>query len=88
MVKRPGRGVALTAHPLSSTEVKARAELYLFSLLGLRGLFYGELYLYLCDAKEQGAFYLYEFIYFACVLFGETAIGICIPCKSMSFVFR
>jgi hypothetical protein len=80
-----GRGV--DHPPLSSAEVKARAELYLYSPLGLRGLFYGEFYLYLCDAKEKGTFYLYVFIYFACVLFGETVIGICIPCKNMSFVF-
>jgi len=77
MVKRPGRGVAHP--PLSSVEVEAKVELYLYSPLGLRGLFYGELYLYLYDATEQGAFYLQVFIYFACVLFGETVIGICIP---------
>jgi len=86
MVKRTGRGVDHS--PLSSVEVKARVELYLYTPLGLHGLFYGELYLYLYDAKEQGAFYFYAFIYFACVLSGETVIGICIPWKSMSFVFR
>jgi hypothetical protein len=43
-VKRPGSGVD---HPLpSSTEFKERAELYLTPLLGLRGLFYRELYLF------------------------------------------
>jgi len=86
MVKRPGRGV--DHPPRSIAEVKARAELYLYSPLGPRGLFYIELYLYLCDTKKQGAFYLYVFIYFACVLFGQTVIGICIPWKSLSFVLR
>jgi len=50
-----GRGV--DHPPLSSAEVKARAELYFYPPLGLRGPFYGEFYLYLRDAKEQGAFY-------------------------------
>jgi len=36
-VKRPGRGV--DHPPPSSAEVKERVELYLFSPLGLRGLF-------------------------------------------------
>ena len=49
MVKRPGRGV--DHPPLSSVEVEARVVLYLYSPLGLRGLFYVELYLY--DATEQ-----------------------------------
>ena len=45
-VKRPGRGVAHP--PPSSAEVKERVELYLYSPIpGLRGLFLGELYLYL-----------------------------------------
>ena len=44
-VKWPGRGVD---HPTpSSAKVKERVELYLYSPLRLRGLFYGELYLYL-----------------------------------------
>jgi hypothetical protein len=44
-VKRPGRGVD---HPLPfSAEVKERVELYLYPPLGLRGLFYGEIYLHL-----------------------------------------
>jgi hypothetical protein len=53
MVKRLGRG--FDHPPLSSVEVNARVELYLYFLLGLRGLFCGELfvYFYLCDAKEQ-----------------------------------
>jgi len=41
-VNRPGRRVD---HPTpSSAEVKEKVELYLYSPLGLRGLFYGELY--------------------------------------------
>ena len=36
-VKRPGRGVDYP--PQSSAEVKERVELYLYSLLGLRGMF-------------------------------------------------
>ena len=44
-VKRPGRGVD---HPYpSSAEANERVELYLYSPLDLRGLFQGELYLYL-----------------------------------------
>jgi hypothetical protein len=42
-VKRPGRGVD-HPHP-SSVEVKERVQLYLYSPLGLRGLFLVELYL-------------------------------------------
>jgi len=42
-VNRPGRGLD---HPLpSATEVKDKVELYVYPPLGLRGLFYGELYL-------------------------------------------
>jgi hypothetical protein len=42
--KRPGRGVD---HPSpSSAEVQRRVELYLYSCLGLRDLFFSELYLY------------------------------------------
>ena len=44
-VKRPGRGV--DHPPPSSAEVKIKVEIYLYSPLGLRGLFYGGLYLYL-----------------------------------------
>jgi len=41
-VKRPGRGVD---HPFpSNAEVKGRIELYFYSPLGLRGLFWGEIY--------------------------------------------
>ena len=43
-VKRPGRD---DYPPPSSAEVKERVELYLYAPLVLRGLFYGELYLYL-----------------------------------------
>jgi len=43
-VKRPGRGVDHL--PLSSAEVEGRVELYIYSPLCLRGLFYGELYRY------------------------------------------
>jgi hypothetical protein len=47
-VKRPGRGVG---HPLpSSAEVKERVQLYFYSPLGLRGLFYGEIYLVLSSS--------------------------------------
>jgi hypothetical protein len=42
-IKRPGRGV--DHPPTSSAELKERVELYLYSPLGLRGLFWGELYL-------------------------------------------
>jgi hypothetical protein len=42
-VKRPGRGV--DHPPPSSAEVKERVELYLYFPLGLRGLFWGEIYL-------------------------------------------
>jgi len=38
-VKWPGRGV--DHPPPSSAEVKERVELYLYSLLGIRGLFWG-----------------------------------------------
>jgi len=41
---KSGRDVALTTPP-SSAEVKERVELYLYSISGLRGLPYGELYL-------------------------------------------
>jgi len=34
-----GQGVALTTHPLYSTEVKEAVQLYLYSTLGLRDLF-------------------------------------------------
>jgi len=44
-VKRPGRGV--DHPPPSGAEVKERVELYLYSPLGLRGLFEDEFYLYL-----------------------------------------
>ena len=44
-VKRPGRSVEHTSLP--SAEVKERVNLYFYSSLGLRGLFYGELCLYL-----------------------------------------
>ena len=44
-VNRPGLGVD---YPLpSNAEVKERVELYLYSPLGLRGLSFGDLYLYL-----------------------------------------
>ena len=43
-LKRPRRGADNL--PLSSAEVKERAELYLSPPLGLRGLLYGDLYLY------------------------------------------
>jgi hypothetical protein len=49
-VKRPGRGV--DHPPPSGTEVKERAELYLYPSLGLRGLFYGELYLSLQKPRD------------------------------------
>jgi len=42
-VKRPGRGV--DHRPPSSVEGKQRVQLYLYSSLGLRGLFYAEMYL-------------------------------------------
>jgi len=48
-VKRPGLGVDHT--PPSSAEVKVRVELYIYSPLGLRGLFLGELYHYLKDPR-------------------------------------
>jgi len=41
-VKRSGRGVDHA--PSSSAKVKERVELYIFSTLGLRGLFWGEFY--------------------------------------------
>jgi hypothetical protein len=44
-VERSGRDVDRPI--LSCTEVKERIKLYLYSLLGLRGLFWGELYLLL-----------------------------------------
>ena len=44
-VKRAGRGVGHP--PPSSVEVKVRVELYFYSPLGLHGLLYGELYLYI-----------------------------------------
>ena len=40
-LKRPGRD--FDHPPTSSAEVKETVELYVCSLLGLRGLFYGEL---------------------------------------------
>ena len=42
-LKRPGRGVDHT-HP-SRADVKERVELHLYTHLGLRGLFWGEIYL-------------------------------------------
>ena len=55
--KRQGRGVI---HPSpSSAEVKDRVQLYLFSQSGLRGLFYGEISLYLsCGEPQQAVLYL------------------------------
>jgi delta 1-pyrroline-5-carboxylate dehydrogenase len=44
-VKREGRGA--DHPPQSRAEVKERLQLYLYTPLGLRGLFSGELYLYL-----------------------------------------
>jgi hypothetical protein len=44
-VKRPRRGA--DHPPPSSAEVKGRVELYSTPLLGVRGLFYGELYCFL-----------------------------------------
>jgi hypothetical protein len=42
-VKQPGHGIN---HPApSSAEVKERAELYIYSPLGLRSMFQGELFL-------------------------------------------
>jgi len=41
-VKQPGDGV--DHPPPSSTEVKERVELYLYTHLGLHGLFWGQLY--------------------------------------------
>ena len=40
-LKRPGRGVAYP--PTSSAEVKQRVQLYVYTPLGLHGLFYYEL---------------------------------------------
>jgi len=48
-VKRPERGV-YQQHP-SSAEVKERIELYLYFLMGLRGFFKGDLYLYRVGIK-------------------------------------
>ena len=41
-VKRTGRGVDHA--PPSRAEAKERVELYFYSRLGIRGLFYGEVY--------------------------------------------
>ena len=49
-VKRPGHGV--DHPPLSSAEVEGTVELYIYSPLGLRGLFYGDLYLYLYYGRK------------------------------------
>jgi hypothetical protein len=50
-VKRQGRGFD---HPIPSvTEVKERAELHLYSALGLHGLFYGEFYFTLKIMKKN-----------------------------------
>ena len=50
-VKRPGRDFD---HPsTSSAEVKETVELNLYSLLDLRGLFYGELYTFTFTATYQ-----------------------------------
>jgi hypothetical protein len=85
MVKRPGRGV--DHPPLSSAEVEARTELYLYSHLGFRGLFYGELYLYLCDEKEQGALYLYLLIYFECFLLAKQLLAFVFPGRACPLCF-
>jgi len=55
-VNRLGRGV--DQPPQSSAKVKERVELYLYSPLGLRVLFWDELYLYL---------YLYLYFYYRTV---------------------
>ena len=44
-LKRPGRDVDHPSPP--SAEVKERVELYVYSPVGIRGLFCGELYFYL-----------------------------------------
>ena len=50
-VKRPGRD--FDHPPTSSAEVKETVELYIYSLLDLRGLFYGELYTFTFTATYQ-----------------------------------
>jgi hypothetical protein len=47
--------VALNTPPYS-TEVKERIELYLYSSLGLRGIFYGELYFYIIELPYANTF--------------------------------
>ena len=50
-------------HPLpSSAEVKERVDLYLYSSLGLRGLFYGEIY-YFCSLFYRGFLITFGQIY-------------------------
>jgi hypothetical protein len=51
VVKWAGRGI--DHPPPSSTKVKERVELYLYSPFGLRGLFCGELYLYQCTTDNS-----------------------------------
>jgi len=52
-VKRPGRGVG--HRPPSSAEVKERVEVFIYPPLGLRGLFWGEFYLYWSDLNKRAA---------------------------------
>jgi hypothetical protein len=57
-VKRPGRVV--DHPPPSSVEVKERIELYIYSPLGLRGLFWGKIYK---DIIKRFLLFLYHSFY-------------------------
>ena len=63
-LKRPRRGVDHA--PPSSAEVKERVKLHSYSALGLRGLFWGELYFYY--------YYYYHYYKPRCALYAVETV--------------
>ena len=64
-LKQAGSGIDYS--PPSSTEVQERVELYLYSLLGLRGLLLGEVHLLRFDGSSA--------------VFAHTPIAILVGCR-------